>query len=211
VIRGVVCFDLDGTLVPNTTTSGHLAALLGHAKDLAVQEGDYAEGKLSNYDVAEFDARWYKGRWPREIHDRLESIPSLTGISEAISELRARGYVSTIGTMAWYFVAEWFRDRYGFAEVCGPDIGRDDAGRFTGQVSRHFDEFDKVAFVESLADKLGVTMDQCVAVGDGRSDIPLFREVGLSIALNGTPAACQVATHSLISCDLRDVLRLIPA
>jgi phosphoserine phosphatase len=47
------------------------------------------------------------------------------------------------------------------------------------------------------------------AVGDSRSDVPLFREVGLSIALNATPDAQATAIHRLDTDDLRDLLPLL--
>ncbi|HEY5344326.1 MAG TPA: HAD hydrolase family protein [Solirubrobacteraceae bacterium] len=44
------------------------------------------------------------------------------------------------------------------------------------------------------------------AIGDSRSDVPLFRRVGMSIALNATPDARAVATYVINTEDLRDVL-----
>lgn len=46
-------------------------------------------------------------------------------------------------------------------------------------------------------------------IGDSRSDVPLFHEVGLSIALNATPDAQAAATHRLDTDDLRDLLPLL--
>ena len=160
--------------------------------------------------MADFDARWYKGATLHEVHQRLESIPVLYGIAETVGELRVRGYTAVIDTVAWRFAAEWFQNRYGFDRVSGPDIERDDGGRFTGMVTEHFDEHDKLAFVQEMAAGRRLPMSECIAIGDGRSDVPLFREVGLSIALNGIREARVAATRSLTSTDLRDVLPLIP-
>lgn len=207
---GVVCFDLDGTLIPDSTSSCHLAAELGHAEALAAQENDYAAGIADNRQVADFDARWYKGWHLNDIHRMLESIQVLDGIDDVVAELHRRGYWLVIGTVAWRFVAEWFCGRFGFDAACGPDIHRDEDGRFTGVVSTHFDELDKVEFVRATADRQGVDLRHCVAVGDGRSDVPLFRVVGTSIALNATPAARAAATHCVVTRDLRQILALLP-
>jgi phosphoserine phosphatase len=53
-------------------------------------------------------------------------------------------------------------------------------------------------------------MSQVVAVGDARSDIPLFGAVGFSVALNATPVAQAAASISLRSDRLPDVLAVIP-
>jgi phosphoserine phosphatase len=53
---------------------------------------------------------------------------------------------------------------------------------------------------------------RCAAVGDGRSDVPLFTEIGLAIALNATPAAARATAHvSVDGTDLRTVLPLLSA
>jgi phosphoserine phosphatase len=52
-------------------------------------------------------------------------------------------------------------------------------------------------------------MSQVAAIGDSRSDVPLFRRVGMSIALNATPDARAVANHVLDTDDLRDVSALL--
>ncbi len=209
--RRLICFDLDGTLIPYTTSSGHLATTLGHAADLVVYENNYAAGKINNREVVDFDAKWYKGIALDEISDRLESIQVLHGIAEVVSEVHDRGYHAVIGTVGWRFVAEWFCRRFGFDDYCGPDLERDETGHFTGLVSRHFDELDKLSFVRTQAERLGILLEQCVAVGDGRSDIPVFEIVGTSIAVNGTSAANAAARFQVSTRDLRDILPFVPA
>ena len=76
-------------------------------------------------------------------------------------------------------------------------------------VSRYFDEHDKVRFVEEWCTQNGYAMSQVAAIGDSRSDVPLFRRAGMSIALNATPDARAAATNVLDTDDLRDVLALL--
>ncbi|HWI22797.1 MAG TPA: hypothetical protein VNT22_09315 [Baekduia sp.] len=45
----IVFFDVDGTLVPETSSSQYLAGHLGHLTDLAVAEAAYAAGSLTNH------------------------------------------------------------------------------------------------------------------------------------------------------------------
>jgi len=52
-------------------------------------------------------------------------------------------------------------------------------------------------------------MAEVAAVGDSRSDIPLFRKVGLAIALNATPKAREAAHIALEGNDLTIVLEPI--
>jgi phosphoserine phosphatase len=62
-----------------------------------------------------------------------------------------------------------------------------------------------------VATELGVDLRRCVAVGDGRSDLPLFATVGLTTAFNATPAARAAAHVQVDTTDLRAVLPHIAA
>lgn len=208
--RCLISFDLDGTLIPHVTSSGHLALTLGHSAALANYENSYAAGNVTNREVADFDARPYRGLTVADIYLRLESIELIDGIPEVMAELHHRNYRAVVATVGWRFVAEWFCHRFRFDSSCGPEIEVDESGRFTGIVSRYFDEFDKLYFIISEAERLGIPLDQCIAVGDGRSDIPIFKAVGTSIALNGTDAAKAAATYQVSTVDLRDILQFIP-
>jgi phosphoserine phosphatase len=124
--------------------------------------------------------------------------------------LRERGVVSLLGTVTWTFAAEEFRRRHGFAAVSGTEIDVDAAGVPTGGVRRHFDEWDMLKFVASYCEANGIDLAECIAVGDSRSDVPLFEAVGLSIALNATSQAREAASVVLDTEDLTDILDLIP-
>lgn len=76
-------------------------------------------------------------------------------------------------------------ERFGFDRACGPRL--------------------------EVAAELGLERNRCAAVGDGRSDIPLFTEVGLAVAFNATPAARSAAHTSVDGSDLRAVLPILDA
>jgi phosphoserine phosphatase len=87
----------------------------------------------------------------------------------------------------------------------GAEMGEND-GRLTGEVVAHFGEHDKPRYVRDYGRRDGIEFDQTVAVGDSRSDLPLFREVGRAIALNATEDARSAAHVAVDSDNLRDVL-----
>ena len=188
----LACFDLDGTLVTGTTISQFFADRLGHGEELAVLERRYAAGGLSNAAVA------------------LADIPCIRGIEETVSALSARGIPALLCTVTWRFAAEVLRERYGFAAVCGTELREEPGGVLSGRVSRYFDEHDKRRFVEEYCARAGIALERCFAVGDSRSDIPLFGAVGFSIAVNATSDARAAASVALESDDLTDILALLP-
>jgi phosphoserine phosphatase len=129
-------------------------------------------------------------------------------MTETLQALNTAGVRLLMGTITWSFAAEMLRERPGFAAVSGTEMPIAD-GVLSGVVSRHFDEHDKARFVEQWCAANGHVMSDVAAIGDSRSDVPLFRQAGMSIALNATADARAVATHALDTDDLRDVLRLL--
>ncbi|MGW5723816.1 HAD family hydrolase [Amycolatopsis sp. NPDC003865] len=203
---GLVCFDVDGTLVPGTTSCAWVAAALGHEAELVAAEAAYDAGLMTNQEASVIDARGWAGHTEAEIEARLETLPLVGGIAETVAWCHDRGLRPILTTLAWTPVGRMLAARFGFAAYCGP-VPEAGNGRYTGRVARHFDEFGKRDF--ALAQ--GIAPERCVAVGDGRSDLPLFAAVGMSIGFNASAAARAVATHLVDGDDLRGIVPLLDA
>ena len=204
----VVVFDLDGTLLRGTTVSLLLAHWLGQGEEIAELERAFHAHEISNSVVADTSAGWLAGRHIEDAWDAVAGGPWIDGMAQTFRALSTTGASLLLGTITWSFIAERLRDRYDFAASSGTEMQATD-GVLSGTVSRYFDEHDKARFVEAWCARKGYAMSQVAAVGDSRSDIPLFRQVGLSIALNATPDAREAATHALDTDDLRDLLPLL--
>jgi phosphoserine phosphatase len=177
---------------------------------MADLERRYATGEIPNSVVAEETGRNYRGVPLPQVVAKLGDITCIEGIDATLAMLRERGIESLLGTVTWSFAAEEFGRRHGFAAVSGTEIELDCDGVPTGEVKRHFDEWDKLEFVRSYCKANGIDLAACLAVGDSRSDIPLFEAVGFSVALNATPQAREAASVALDTETLTDVLDLIP-
>lgn len=205
----LACFDLDGTLVRGTTVSQHLADCLGQGEQMAELERRYAGGEISNSVVAEEQARSYRGIPLSDVVAKLADIPCIADIDATLAALRERSIESLLCTITWSFAAEEFGRRHGFAAVSGTEVELE-MGIPTGAVKRHFDEHGKLQFVASYCGERGIDLSQCIAIGDSRSDIPLFEAVGFSVALNATPQAREAASVAIDTETLSDVLAVIP-
>jgi phosphoserine phosphatase len=204
----VVVFDLDGTLLRGTTVSMLLAQWLGKTSEISELEQAFRAHEISNSVVADTTAAWLAGRSMAEAWRVLDDGPWIEGMAETLLTLNGAGTNLLLGTITWRFAAEMLRDRHGFAAISGTEMPVAD-GVLSGVVGRHFDEHDKPRFVQQWCTQNGYSMSEVAAVGDSRSDVPLFRRAGMSIALNATPDARGVATHALNTEDLRDVLELL--
>ncbi|MGW5743954.1 HAD family hydrolase [Amycolatopsis sp. NPDC003861] len=206
VTRGLVCFDVDGTLVPGTSSCAWVAAALGHEAELVAAEAAYVAGELTNQEASVIDARGWAGHTEAEVLARLATLPLVDGIAETVAWCRDHDLRPILTTLAWTPVGRLLAGRFEFAAYCGP-VPEAEGGRYTGNVAEHLDEFGKRDF--ALAQ--GFAPERCAAIGDSRSDLPLFAAVGTSIAFNGTPAARAVATHVVDGPDLRAVLPVLAA
>ncbi|GAA2527793.1 HAD family hydrolase [Winogradskya humida] len=208
MVRGVVFFDVDGTLVPHTSSGQHLAESLGHAGVVREAEARYAAGTLSNQEVSVLDARGWVTRTPAEVRGLLDSLPLVDGIAETVDWCRQQDLAPVLATLAWDAVGVYLCGRFGFDRASGPRL-EVIGGRYTGEVAEHFDELDKRDFAVGVAAELGVDPAQCAAIGDSRSDLPLFAEVGMAIAFNASPPARTAAHAATDGTDLRAVLPLL--
>lgn len=204
----VACIDMDGTLT-TIPSSAYLGTAMGHAKLAEELERRYAAGEITNREVATAYAPHFRGRLKRDVWSILDGMPRVTGIRETVEALHGWGMAVLITTVAWAVVAEYLANRYGFDGYSGCVHGEDADGRLTAEVVAHFDEHDKARFVEEYCRNRGIDLKDCVAIGDSRSDIPLFGIVGRAIAFNGTPAARESADVCCEGGDLRVVLKEI--
>jgi phosphoserine phosphatase len=182
--------------------------LLGHAEVVRQAEDAYGAGILSNAEVSVLDAQGWAMRTPAQVRGFLESLPLVDGIAETVLWCRRHEMVPVLATLAWEPVGAYLCDRFGFDRACGPRVEVID-GRYSGEVAEHFDELGKRDFAVRTAAELGVELMHCAAIGDSRSDLPLFAEVGLAIAFNATSTARAAAHASVDGADLRHVLPLV--
>lgn len=204
-MRGAVFFDVDGTLVPRTSSAQHLAGFLGHYDELSRAEDAYAEGDLDNTEVSVLDARGWAGRRDAEVAQWLTEMPLVAGIEEVVAWCRERQLAPYLATLAWEPVGRFLCERFGFAMASGPVLAEKD-GTYTGEVASHLDEYGKRDWALQRAEELGLAFSSCAAVGDSRSDLPLFECVGYSIAFNASPAVIETSRASFSGDDLRVIL-----
>ena len=205
--RAALFVDIDGTLVPSTSSSQFLATRLGHLGALRDAEDAYAAGQMDNHAVAELDARGWAGASVHQVREWLGDLPLVDGIPELIEWCRAHGVAPYLATLAWSPVGGYLCERFGFVAACGPTLAESD-GRYTGAVGNSFDEFEKRDYARAVAARLGLPLRRCAAIGDSRSDAPLFRDVGLGVAFNATTTLRASADHIV---DGDDVGLVIPA
>lgn len=203
-------FDLDGTLVHGDTVLQHVGRALGHGDLVRQLVCRYESFALDNTAVSNESAKLFAGLRRSDLYEIMDDISTIAGIREALARLRGAGVRCVVATVTFDFASTWFVNRYGFDAYNGIELEVDSDGRFTGLVKRHVNEWDKAKFIEGEADALGVPLSRVFYVGDSRSDLPTFKIVGYSVALNASPQARAAASASIETRSLLDVIDLVP-
>ena len=165
----VVAFDLDGTLLRRTTVLRLLAEHLGQAEAIAELDRAFTAGEISNRVIADQSAAWFDGRTTSELRTVLAAGSWIHGIDETLQVLSEAGVHVLLATITWRFAAELLREHYGFVAASGTELQNID-GVLGGNVTRYFDEYDKLRFVEDWCTENGFTLAEVAAVGDSRLD-----------------------------------------
>ena len=194
--------------MPHETSSGVLADAIGRGSAYRALERRHDAGDVSNEEVTDQQAAWFKGLAVADAHRMLHRGPWIKGLGETLATLADAGCRLLLATLAWRFVADMLAERYPFDAVCGAEMAIHDA-TLTGVVDGYFDAVDKRNFVARWCADNGYALQDVVAIGDSRSDLPLFRASAASIALNATAQARATARTVIDTEDLRDLLPLL--
>jgi phosphoserine phosphatase len=203
-----VIFDIDGTLLPDTTVCHFMAEGMGHLELVVDMEAAWHSYDIDNRTFATRDAVNYRGVAVAEVEARLADLPLITGLDAVCQRLIAAGILVKLASCGWSFAGRYLQRRFELHDHSGTEMAEAD-GILLGRVARFCDEADKAAHALAFTHRHGVDMADCVAVGDSRSDLPLFEVAGRAIALNARADARAATDEHLDTDDLRDLLPLL--
>lgn len=147
-------------------------------------------------------------------YEIINNIPFMYGAEETFAELHKKGYVTAVISGGFKNQADRAAKGLGVKHIfAGTEYFFDDkTGELIGWNILPCDYEGKVDFMRLLMHEYRFNPKDCAFVGDGVNDVPLAKEVGLSIAFNGRKELQAVATHSINQKkkDLRAILQYFP-
>ena len=101
------------------------------------------------------------------------------GAERLISTLKALGYRTAILSGGFQYFAEYLQAKLGIDEVHANILDVQN-GMVTGEVKGHIvDGARKALLLREIADNMGISLEQTIAVGDGANDLPMLSIAGL--------------------------------
>ena len=205
----LVCFDLDDTLIMDIHSVMLPCILNGKGKELSIIEEREVSGELDYIAADYLKASLLRGFAECKIADSfLEIAKPLKNISQVVDALHMEGIMCIVITVGPRQVSKVVCDMYGFDDYYGSNYEVVD-GVFTGKILDYVNAEEKVECLIDFCNKHDIALDECIAVGDGMTDVPIFDLCGKSIALNATADLRQYATFVIETRDLVDVLQYI--
>lgn len=179
----LISFDMDGTLTLGTTCLQYYVKKLNQENKAKELEDLYRNNVIDDYEIADKYAEILKGI-DRKLFDKWTGeIPRMKNIKEAINVLKSLGFVVGITSVGPIFSSEYFKVNFGFDFASGSEH-KFINGIHSGEMIHTLTGKDKVTILERISKNNKIKMTEIIAIGDSRSDIPIFERVGFKIALN---------------------------
>jgi phosphoserine phosphatase len=205
--RVLVC-DLDSTII-TIETIDELADMVGVKAEVAAITRRAMRGEIAFAPALEARVALLAGL-PETIFERIyrERARLMPGARTLVGTMRATGAVT--GLVSGGFLP--------LAERIGRDVGFDVAeanrlevvdGRLTGRlVAPIVGPQAKLAMLERLCARQGVSAGQALTVGDGANDLPMLLAAGLGVAYHAHAPVARQAPVAIEHGDLRALLFL---
>ena len=209
----VVIFDMDGVLLEGRVIDA-LAREYGFAKELRKARERCASGKMSERELSEFLARFLKGLRVDDIEKTASKISLNNGVKETVKKLKQRGFKIAILSDSYQIACNVTGKRIR-ADYSLGNILEVKNGRLTGVIIKNQPNCSECDFslckkvgVERIARKFGVSLRECIIVGDGKNDAHAMDIAGLGVAFNAASKVKEKA-RILIDKDMRDLLEYL--
>lgn len=208
----LVCFDMDGTLTKLRSSWCWVHSCFEVDNEPAYQA--FCNGEIDEPEFMRRDIALWTNKNPdvtiRDIAVLFRDMPLIGGIQETIACLKANGIRTVIISGGIDLAAKMLANEFGFDDYIADEVLSYEDGRLTGEGKMNVDLRDKGINVRQYIEKYGTTMERTVSVGNSFTDIPMFKNSGMSIAFNPTdPYTQEAATHTVFSENIADILDFI--
>ncbi|NUF51126.1 phosphoserine phosphatase SerB [Acinetobacter seifertii] len=206
--RRLVCFDMDSTLIEQEVID-ELAIEAGVGAQVAEITERAMQGELDFQQSFRARVALLKGLDAAVLPKIAERLTITEGAERLISTLKALGYKTAILSGGFQYFAEYLQGKLGIDEVHANVLDVQD-GVVTGEVKGVIvDGARKAELLRELANKLDISLEQAMAVGDGANDLPMLAIAGLGVAYRAKPLVRQNANQAISSVGLDGVLYLL--
>ena len=203
----LVVFDVDGTLIKARSSWQFLHEQLGtwdKGKQYAKQ---FFQGLIMYEEWARLDASLWKDFPIEKVQQIVDSLRYADGAKGVITTLRKGGFKVVLLSAGLSLITERIKKEIGVDDALANELVVE-SGFLTGEVKVNVSVRNKDEVLRSILQKFDAKINECAAVGDDETLIPLFNRVNLGIAFN--PRSEAVKKHADVVVVGRDLRRILP-
>lgn len=208
----LVCFDMDGVLTPMRSSWCWIHQCFGVDNEPAYNA--YINGMIDEMEFMRRDIALWKSVKPdvsiSDLVRLFKDMPLIGGIQETVACLDANGIRCVIVSGGIDLAARMIAGEFGFDDYIADEIASYPDGALTGEGIMNVNLQDKGINVRDFIKRYDTVPERTVSIGNSFTDIPMFKNSGMSIAFNPTDIYTEeAATHTLRTSNIADVLDLI--
>ncbi len=206
--RRLVAFDMDSTLV-RVEVIDELARLKGVGPEVAAITEAAMRGEMDFNESLRRRLALLKGLSAEAMEEVARNLPLSDGAERLIQNLKRFGYKIAIISGGFTYFGRRLQERFGIDYLHANELEIADGvvtGRVLGDV---VNAAKKAEFLQAIAEKEGIDLQQVVAVGDGANDLPMLNLAGLGIAFHAKPKVKEGAGQAISTFGLDSILYLM--
>ncbi len=197
--------DMDATMVTGETLD-ELAERAGIKDRIAAITARAMNGELDFAEALHERIGLLRGLPKAALEQTWQAIAFTGGAKTLVQTMRADGAYCVLVSGGFKFFTDRVRDCCGFHEDRANDFIFDANDSLIGVQEPILGRQAKLDALNECATRLGLTMAQCLAVGDGANDLDMIRAAGLGIAFHAKPT---VAVEARARVDYGDLTSLL--
>lgn len=206
--RRLVCFDMDSTLI-QTEVIDELADLAGVGEQVRAITESAMNGEIDFSESFKQRMALLEGLSEEVLQKVAVNLPITQGAHRLMKALKYYGYKTAILSGGFTYFGKYLQKELGIDYVHANELEIID-GKLTGKyLGEIVDGAKKAEYLQAIADKEGIHINQTIAVGDGANDLPMLNLAGLGIAFHAKPTVKESASSSISSLGLDGVLYLL--
>ena len=206
--KRLVCFDMDSTLI-QTEVIDELAELAGVGEEVRKITESAMQGEIDFKESFTQRMQLLKGLSETVLEEVAVNLPITKGARRLIDTLKKYGFKTAILSGGFTYFGHYLQKELGIDYVFANELEIKDGlltGNYIGEI---VDGNKKAEYLQELAIREGIDINQTIAVGDGANDLPMLNLAGLGIAFHAKPLVKDNAQSAISSIGLDGVLYLL--
>ena len=203
----LVVFDLDNVIIDGEGID-EIGKLVNIEDQIAKITEQAMQGEIDFETSIKKRVGLLKGASTEDIKTLANEMPLMEGAEETISGLKENGFDVAIISGSFNIIADVIKEKLNVDNVFTNSLVEEN-GVLTGEVTGPLVSGSKLDVLSKFIEDKDISLEECVAVGDGANDISMIESAGYGVAFNAKPALKENADIIVETRNLTDILDVI--